>query len=67
MIEVEATKLGPYQKGSVSILKEFKTVNVLLSGCSSGNITFWDIVKRDVICNFTALGGLTSGDLSSND
>lgn len=66
-IEVEATKLGPYQKGSVSFLKEFKAVNVLLSGCKSGNISFWDTVKRDVVCNFTALGSISSGDLSPND
>lgn len=51
----------------MSFLKEFKTVNVLLSGCSSGNITFWDIVRRDVICNFTALGDISCGDLTMND
>ena len=64
---MEATKLGPYQRGAVSVIKEFRGFNVLVSGCSSGNIAFWDIIKRDVLTSFTALGNITSGDLSQND
>jgi hypothetical protein len=54
--EVEATKLGPFQRGAVTMLKEFHNHNVMVSCCTSGNIAFWDIVKRDVLTSFTALG-----------
>jgi hypothetical protein len=48
-------------------LKEFNNVNVLVSACGSGNIAFWDIVRRDVITSFNEEGKITCGDLSQND
>lgn len=49
------------------MLKEFKTVNVVVSGCDSGNVAFWDILKRDVLTSFTVCGKVTCGELALND
>jgi WD40 repeat protein len=67
IIDADATKLGPYQKGAITFIKEIKSVHVLITGCESGKIVFWDIIKRDVICSYPLLGNITSGDLSAND
>jgi hypothetical protein len=49
VIDAESLKLGPYQTGSVTFLREFKSVHVLVSGSSSGKIVFWDILRRDAL------------------
>jgi hypothetical protein len=53
---VDAIKLGPYQTGSVMFIKEFHTVNVLVSGSSTGKIVFWDIIKRDSLSSIGSMG-----------
>ena len=66
-VDAESTKLGPYQTGSVSFLKEFKSVHVLVSGSSSGKIVFWDLLRRDALGSVTVKGSITSGEIGLND
>ena len=35
-------------------LKEFHSVNVLVSGSSTGKIVFWDIIKRDALTSISS-------------
>lgn len=42
-------------------------MHVLVTGCLSGKILFWDIIKRDVICSFTIKGKITTGEIQNND
>ena len=53
MLDVEAIKLGPYQKGPVMFIREFRSVNVVVTGCNEGNVVFWDVVRRDVLSGFS--------------
>jgi len=66
-LEVEPVKMGPYQKGALRFIREMKSVHVLITGCESGKILFWDIIKREVLCSFIVKGNIISGDLALND
>ncbi|CAD8159373.1 unnamed protein product [Paramecium pentaurelia] len=61
--EIEPVKLGPFQKGVITFIREYKQHNVIVCGSDQGIVLFMDVITKQPLSSFNMEGKIYSGEL----